>query len=762
MPRQETALATDLHKKLRILALLALVFLVVLAVAPLKWNNSEWKDIQKEYNRRAIQAGLRPTSVAIKQIWRPEIDLTDRCISCHLGMGGAKPLPAGGKLFGAHPEVGHDIARMGCTVCHLGQGRATRTEAAHGAVEHWEEPMLPAAQAQASCGTCHGESVDTPPTSIADRGRYLFELHGCNACHKVDGRGGTVGPDLSGVALKGFDRQWHIRHLRQPAAVVEGSRMMSFGHLTDGEIDAILAYLDTLVGAPRLIEGKALAIELGCRGCHKIDGVGGDVGPDLNEAAGKSVLAYDFSHVEGEHSIDNWQRQHLRDPARVAPGSKMPAYDLGEEQTVALLTWLRSLRRPELPLDQLPARTLEVRFGSGPTRTTNGAALFRELCAVCHGEDGRGQTMASLGVTAPDIRNPDVLAIYSDSSLRYVIENGRPGRPMPAWGERAGGLSAEQIDALIAYLRQGTPERPTLQSVRRARADRRLGSTLFRNDCAGCHGARGEGTEIAPALASDELHFVADDRFLWETITSGRAGTAMPAHPHYDAEAVASLMAHLRSLAPRHITARQMRGEVRRVLGTDDLANYRASGSVAYGKYVYQATCAGCHGERGEGMVGPAIANPDFLRKTSDGFLAGTIVLGRSGRAMRAFGTRGLVQLEGREINDVIVYLRHLAGSRPKSPGGRTVQGQPSRGGELYKQYCIGCHGSEGKGQTGPALGNPAFLSAVTDGFLQATLVRGRPGTAMRAWARGRFGFEELEPRDINDIVAYIRSMERK
>ena len=50
------------------------------------------------------------------------------------------------------------------------------------------------------------------------------------------------------------------------------------------------------------------------------------------------------------------------------------------------------------------------------------------------------------------------------------------------------------------------------------------------------------------------------------------------------------------------------------------------------------------------------------------------------------------------------------------------------------------------------------FLDAVSDGFIQATLVRGRPGTAMRSWARGGFGFGELSPKDINDIVAYIRS----
>jgi mono/diheme cytochrome c family protein len=86
------------------------------------------------------------------------------------------------------------------------------------------------------------------------------------------------------------------------------------------------------------------------------------------------------------------------------------------------------------------------------------------------------------------------------------------------------------------------------------------------------------------------------------------------------------------------------------------------------------------------------------------------------------------------------------------------VQGTPEHGGELFGRYCIGCHGVDGQGLTAPALRNPAFLDAVTDGFLQATIVRGRPGTAMRAWARGRQGFAELEPQDINDIVAHIRS----
>jgi mono/diheme cytochrome c family protein len=64
----------------------------------------------------------------------------------------------------------------------------------------------------------------------------------------------------------------------------------------------------------------------------------------------------------------------------------------------------------------------------------------------------------------------------------------------------------------------------------------------------------------------------------------------------------------------------------------------------------------------------------------------------------------------------------------------------------------------EGAGGLAPALNNREFLRAATDGFLQATIARGRRGTAMRAWAASGFGFAELTPLEINDIVAYIRS----
>ena len=62
----EKHLASQLYRNLRTLAVLTVVFLVVLAAAPLKWRDSEWRDLQKEYNRTAKAAGLRPMTVALK------------------------------------------------------------------------------------------------------------------------------------------------------------------------------------------------------------------------------------------------------------------------------------------------------------------------------------------------------------------------------------------------------------------------------------------------------------------------------------------------------------------------------------------------------------------------------------------------------------------------------------------------------------------------------------------------------------------------
>lgn len=184
------------------------------------------------------------------------------------------------------------------------------------------------------------------------------------------------------------------------------------------------------------------------------------------------------------------------------------------------------------------------------------------------------------------------------------------------------------------------------------------------------------------------------------------------------------------------------------------------------GEVLYAGSCAACHGDQGEGASGPALANPNFLKFASDGFLMATMAMGRTGTEMRPVkrGPQSILDLSSDEINDIVAYLRSLENQPPAATAGTTpiphrfvVPWDLARGRDLYTSNCAGCHGDNGKGSWAPELNNEGFLGAVTDGALQATIVLGRKGTAMRPFGIGGQGLSDLSPQDIDDIVAYIR-----
>ncbi|HLK61029.1 MAG TPA: c-type cytochrome [Chthonomonadaceae bacterium] len=69
-----------------------------------------------------------------------------------------------------------------------------------------------------------------------------------------------------------------------------------------------------------------------CQSCHKMNGQGGDAGPDL-------------THEAQRHSDAAWQIEHLKAPQKVHPGSTMPSYaSLPPDQLSALASYLVSLK----------------------------------------------------------------------------------------------------------------------------------------------------------------------------------------------------------------------------------------------------------------------------------------------------------------------------------------------------------------------------------------------------------------------------------
>jgi cbb3-type cytochrome c oxidase subunit III len=394
--------------------------------------------------------------------------------------------------------------------------------------------MIPRRYLYASCGTCHTH-LSVPSAALLARGKAAFERHDCLACHRVDGRGGTLrpggaggleGPDLSRAGAKGYRKDWHDRHVAERARAEGGPWRASFAPVPEADRDAIEVFLGSRVAAPGLVEAKALFHSLGCRGCHAVGGVGGADGPDLTRVGQRDPALRPWAGVEGPHTLTNWFIEHFRAPARVVPGSLMPELGLSEAEMDRLTFYLFALRRTSLgdrfhPKDRVRAEKLGEREFA-----TDGATLYGTFCAACHGQGGEGMRYPGMA-PFPAIGNPDFLALAPDELLVESVKRGRPGRRMPAWGEGEGGLRPEEIDAVVRYVRSlGPPYRPDGKPRRWAKGDAREGERLFLANCSGCHGKRAEGGE-GPQLANFVLQDTATDSFLFETIRGGRRGTAM-------------------------------------------------------------------------------------------------------------------------------------------------------------------------------------------------------------------------------------------
>lgn len=85
-----------------------------------------------------------------------------------------------------------------------------------------------------------------PPDLVAQGHKLVVDPDvGCRTCHRVDGAGGKIGPDLSRIGLVHPDIAWQVEHLRNPRSVNPNSSMPAFDHLSARQREAIAAWLVT-------------------------------------------------------------------------------------------------------------------------------------------------------------------------------------------------------------------------------------------------------------------------------------------------------------------------------------------------------------------------------------------------------------------------------------------------------------------------------------------------------------------------------------
>ncbi len=548
------------NKYLLMFSSLGVLLLLVIAAASENFFK-EWQSIQK-----TSSTADGPLDVRLRQIVNPAMRKTDRCVTCHVGMASGEQITTGLAVGQPHKPVVHSPTDMGCTVCHGGQGQATTKEDAHGTVDFWSEPMLPAKYAYAGCGTCH-TPLNVPNIARLDAAEKTFERLDCYACHRIEKRGGTLrpggitgmeGPDLSAVGIKGYNKDWYQTHLQKSKAGEEAWKN-AFNEISDSDRELLGVFLDTQMGASKLIRAKSQFNSLGCAGCHKVGNFGGDAGVELTREGERDPGTLSFLGVTGEHRLDNWLVQHFRSPVTVVPGSQMPTFGLNDGQIDLLTMYALSLRRRTLPDIYLPKdRVRAMRFG-GREFANDGETIFTAVCSSCHGARGQGNRFPGIP-NYPSITNPDFLSLASDDFLLATIKNGRPGRPMLPWGDRENGFSDDEIRGVIAYIRRlGGDIRPAADNKPRvwATGDVQQGSMLFASNCSGCHGKTGEGGD-GPALNNKVLLANATDTYLVGIIANGRRGTVMqgfanpsPVRRELTPDEIGSIVVYLRSLSTK-------------------------------------------------------------------------------------------------------------------------------------------------------------------------------------------------------------------
>ncbi len=319
------------------------------------------------------------------------------------------------------------------------------------------------------CTTCHIASEDPSyggyPQPLAyhpHHDQHPFDKFGCTVCHRGQGRATTT------AAAHGHAEHWDEPML--PLRYIQAS----CGQCHQAADNP---------AAPKLARGEQVFETNGCRGCHKLGGTGGLIGPELDTV--------------GARRTPDWLRKHFTDPASVTPGSGMPPQKLSEPDLEAITLFMLSQTGGGLPGYYASMKVIPS--------ATEGRKLFEQKgCIGCHSIANRG---GKIGPALDDVslrRSPDwIMRHFRDP------QSVTPGSVMPKFG-----FSENQTRALTEFLLHLRDQQVSL-SLPGMISPVERGREVFRKyGCIGCHGPEGKGGVPNPNAKTAEqvpgLQHVAD------------------------------------------------------------------------------------------------------------------------------------------------------------------------------------------------------------------------------------------------------------
>ncbi len=168
---------------------------------------------------------------------------------------------------------------------------------------------------------------EIPAGNLASIG--FFRKAHCDSCHTL-GKSGA-GPDL---ARRPSSRptSWLIEHIQStsktPGALTDERTKMLAAFVAERPTQAVDAWKNAPQNA---VEGALIYQANDCGSCHKLNGVGDQLGPVLNGV--------------GERHDRSWIEQHFADPPKYSPDSIMPAFQFKPDELKVITDYLIAIPR---------------------------------------------------------------------------------------------------------------------------------------------------------------------------------------------------------------------------------------------------------------------------------------------------------------------------------------------------------------------------------------------------------------------------------
>ncbi len=308
----------------------------------------------------------------------------DRCITCHtfINQKGYEDQP---NPHRTHPNLDlmigknspHPMKIFGCTTCHGGEGHRVHdfNSIAHTPetkeqekvwVEkyNWHVPhkipqiMFKKSMTEAGCVKCHQGVEHIPGATVLNEGRRNIEKFGCYACHKIKGweHKRKPGPSLNKIAAK-VTKQFFKSWVWDPKSFNEHAKMPTFFNQDNNkkseflkkniaEVNALAEFIWSKsedykpfmkYSGGDVKNGKKLIGEMGCMGCHGVEG--------FSEQSAK-IDAYAGPYLTGIGSKVNadWLISWLKKPSHYQKDTIMPSFRLSNKEANDLTAYLMSLK----------------------------------------------------------------------------------------------------------------------------------------------------------------------------------------------------------------------------------------------------------------------------------------------------------------------------------------------------------------------------------------------------------------------------------